>query len=148
MLQVITGTFSLRPERKKTPCGGLVDKLSWVEGTAARTRVFSCSPCPPLTEDIGRALGFTRPSDIRVAGRLRRPWLRGSANIFAKWRIKGNKGKPLCEQPSPLSLGICQQASVQDLVILMRPGVLSQKAITRKGKSLQNCVELIHTIYC
>ncbi|MFA5880949.1 MAG: hypothetical protein WC834_02045, partial [Eubacteriales bacterium] len=33
------------------------------------------------------------------------PWPCGSASIFGKWRIKGNKGNPLCGQPSPLTLG-------------------------------------------
>jgi len=28
----------------------------------------------------------------------------GSASIFGKWRIKGNKGNPICEQPSPLTV--------------------------------------------
>ena len=31
-------------------------------------RGFSCSPCPPLTSDTGRALGFTRPRDVRLGG--------------------------------------------------------------------------------
>jgi len=53
-----------------------------------------------------QSLGFHPPK--------RRPWRWaatpsvappcGSASIFGKWRIKGNKGNPLCEQPSPLIL--------------------------------------------
>ncbi len=40
---------------------------------------FSCSHCALLTEATGWALGSTRPSDIRVVGRLRHPWLRPAA---------------------------------------------------------------------
>ena len=59
-----------------------------------------------------QSLGFHPPK--------RRPWRWaappsvatpcGSASIFGKWRIKGNKGNPLCGQPSPRPTLICQQA--------------------------------------
>gem|GEM_PF-3559886 len=58
-------------------------QISGGRGDGCSQRVFSCSPCPPLTSEPGGALGFTRPSAVRGAGRLRHPSLAlGSASAF------------------------------------------------------------------
>ena len=80
-------------------------------GEGCPQRVFSCSPCPPLTSDTGRALGFTRPSDVRVAGRLRHPWLRPAALPVSSVSggSRGTKENPYADSHPLCFWGICQQ---------------------------------------
>ena len=76
-------------------------------GDDSSQRVSSCSPCPPLTSVTGYASGCTAKRAVRGAWRSAvHGSALGSASHFGKWRNKGNKGKPLCEQQrQPLSMG-------------------------------------------
>ena len=62
---------------------GILSRACWQiiagQGDGCSQRRFSCSHCAPLTEETGGALGFTRPRDVRVPGRLRHPCLRPAA---------------------------------------------------------------------
>ena len=49
---------------------GILSRACWQiiagQGDGCSQRRFSCSHCAPLTEETGGALGFTRPSAVRM----------------------------------------------------------------------------------